>query len=385
MCNPVILGICRAQLDAQATIPHLTPQMLAAQLSAVQLESIAEGSEEGESSRWSHRGISSSIREEGGAAAWDLPNDLASSRDQREGGQSGIPDVSVSLSGTALPQPVLASVPPSQDETMTLSTSLGTSSPPAARDRTPTAGAASELLSGGDQQRLEEAPSGPAAIAARYLPSDNSSVLSKLTELAAQGKLLAAAAADGSSSSAVLSEPGVQWEPVRSSFTSTRLPSISSSRPAGEQTLSAVTTGAATEALNSGPAAEQTLSAVTTGAATEALEGKGTGGPQPQGGAGPDADRQQAVQPAGAPQGQRAGPGAGEDMQDAAHLPAAWAGLPATSATSQVRSLCSASTLSLPHRPLSPFSQPWHGLCADKQRCEVTPQYVQLCSGRYWC
>ena len=311
--------------------------MLAAQLSAVQLESIPEGSEEGESSRWSHRGVSSSIREEGAAAACDLPNVLASIRDQREGGRSGIPDVSVSLSETASPQPVPASVPATQDEIMTLSTGPGTSSPPAARDRTPTAGAASELVSGGDQQRLEEAPSGPAAIAARYLPSDSSSVLSKLTELAAQGKLLAAAAADGSSSSAALSEPGVQWEPVRSSFTSTRLPSISSSGPAGEQTLSAVTTGAATEALNSGPAAEQTLSAVTTGAATEALEGKGTGGPQPQGGA-------------GVPQGQRAGPGAGEDMQDAAHLPAAWAGLPATSATSQVRSLCSASALLLPHR-----------------------------------
>ena len=327
---PVSLGTCSIELGVPAAIPHLAPQMLAAQLSAVQLESIPEGSEEGESSHWNLHGTSSSIREAGEAAAWDLPNVMASIRDQREGGQRerGIPDLSVSLSVTASPQPRPASSPPPEDEVMTLSTSLGIRSAPAARDHPPTAGAASEHVSGGDQQRLEEAPSGPAAIAARYLPSDSSSVLSKLTELAAQGKLLAAAAADGTSSSAALSEPGVQSEPVRSSSTSTRLPSISSS----------------------GPAAEQTLSATTTGAAAEALEGNGAGGPQPQGGAGPDADRQQAVRSAGVPQGQRAGPGAGEDMQDAAHLPAAMAGLPATSATSQVRSLCSASALLLPHR-----------------------------------
>ncbi len=319
---PVSLGTCSIELDVPAAIPHLAPQMLAAQLGAVQLESIPEGSEEGDTSNWSLHGVSSSTREEGGAATWDLPKVLAGIRDQREGGRSGIPDMSVSLSVTASPQPRPATSPPAQIEVVTLSTSLGISSAPAARDPTPTAGGASELVSGGDSQRVEEALSGPAAIAARYLPSDSSSILSQLTELAAQGRMLAAAAADGSSSSAALSDPALQTETVRSSITSTRLPSISSSGPAG---------------------AQQTASAATTGAATEAQDGEGACGAQPQAGAGPDADRQQAVRLAGAPPGQRAGPGAGEDVQDAAHLPAAFAGLPATSAVSQVCSLCSAS------------------------------------------
>eukprot|EP00891_Asterochloris_glomerata_P007713 jgi/Astpho2/7713/Aster-x1443 len=262
------------ELDVPAAIPHLAPQMLAAQLGAVQLESIPEGSEEGDTSNWILHGVSSSTREEGGAATWDLPKVLAGIRDQREGGRSGIPDMSVSLSVTASPQPRPATSPPAQDEVVTLSTSLGISSAPAARDPTPTAGGASELVSGGDSQRVEEALSGPAAIAARYLPSDSSSILSQLTELAAQGRMLAAAAADGSSSSAALSDPALQTETIRSSITSTRLPSISSSGPAG---------------------AQQTLSAATTGAATEAQEGEGACGAQPQAGAGPDADRQQAV------------------------------------------------------------------------------------------